>query len=259
MGLIDTNYPTSSEKATPEYVLAVFQDLHRHAAAIDPDVERDSELSFETTIQEWRLICDLLPWRELALEYNKLFEINCSKDRWRVVLEPAKTRTLLDVCNLVASEATRPKIRPAHLLGPPCRTAGAFLTVRSILQDQGAIGSNITPASDLLDYARLHWKPLLYSLIRIAPGALPTLHIRTPLYDAFIFGLLLALLSLMVSAMLMAPLGMLVSVVMGICCYVGVNLAAKLPPKSVEIRGLKTFRALSALLAGADNSEKASE
>jgi hypothetical protein len=46
--------------ATPEYVLAVFRDQYRQDCSIEYDAEPQLELTFETTIAEWRFWCTRL-------------------------------------------------------------------------------------------------------------------------------------------------------------------------------------------------------
>jgi hypothetical protein len=52
--------------ATPAYVLDVIRDQHRQQCGYDPMADSDAELTFETTIAEWRDACDLLDWRRLG-------------------------------------------------------------------------------------------------------------------------------------------------------------------------------------------------
>jgi len=70
---MNTRYPTIEEPATPEYVLAVLQDMHRQQCQYDSDAEPDVVLSFETSIAEWRDACDLLEWRGLGRAHNEVF------------------------------------------------------------------------------------------------------------------------------------------------------------------------------------------
>ena len=93
------------------------------------------QLSRASTIPEWREACDLLPWRELATAYNQLFQIECSPPEWKAVLVPAKERTLGDVCELLACHARIPRVREVNIFGAECLHAGAFLTIRALLQE----------------------------------------------------------------------------------------------------------------------------
>lgn len=119
-------YPVKKVAATSEYVLSVFCDMHRQVGEYDPDIDTSVELSFDTTIEEWRDACDLLDWRSLAKAYNQFWNIECSQEQWKAVLVPENEKRLGDVCQLIARHATRPVIRPVSLLGCTCSKAGPF-------------------------------------------------------------------------------------------------------------------------------------
>ena len=117
---MEPSYPTIDEPATANYVLEVLRDMHRQASQFDPEVERGVELSFETTVAEWRNACNLVEWRELGRAYNQIWGIQCTDSEWYRALEPARAMQLSDVCQLIARHATAPRIRPARLLGGDC-------------------------------------------------------------------------------------------------------------------------------------------
>lgn len=52
--------PVIEVPATPEYVLTVFQEQHRLYFLIDYDMLPREELTFETTVEEWREEMDLV-------------------------------------------------------------------------------------------------------------------------------------------------------------------------------------------------------
>jgi hypothetical protein len=52
--------PPTYLPATPDYVLAVIRDYHRQQCQFDREAEPDVELTFQTTIAEWRCSCILL-------------------------------------------------------------------------------------------------------------------------------------------------------------------------------------------------------
>ena len=73
---------------------------------------------------------------------------------WHAVLEPPRFRRLAEVCQLIASRAARPVIRPSRLLGSTCGPAGAFLTIRSLLHEAGAPADEIAPSTPLAHFTR---------------------------------------------------------------------------------------------------------
>ena len=122
---MDIHYPTIDKPATPEYVLAVLRDMHRQQCQHDPEADAHAVLSFDTTVAEWRDACDLLEWQQLGRGYNQFWGIACSDGESARVLEPPRFRRLADVCQLIASRAARPVIRPSRMSGSTCAPAGA--------------------------------------------------------------------------------------------------------------------------------------
>ena len=243
---MQVDYPMSKDQATPDYVLSVLQDLHRQTSQVDPEVDPYAALSFNTTVAEWRLACDLLPWRELGRTFNGFFDVNCSDDEWRAALEPSRNKTLRDVCEFIAVRCLRPQIRPAFLLGPPCATAGAFLTIRSLLRENGADVSGITPSAELSPYSRRYWRVFVEKMARLTPGALPAVRVRTPVYDCLVAGLLLAMICFAIGAITQAPYLILGSFLGGLAFYAGIWIATRyVLPSSVAFGDLRTFRDLA--------------
>jgi hypothetical protein len=250
-GDVDVRYPTIDEPATPEYVLAVLQDAHRQQCQHDPEADPDAVLTFESTVVDWRAACDLVGWRELGRAHNQLWGIACSDDEWREVLEPAGRRQLTGVCQLIAERTNRPRIRPARLLGSICAPAGAFLTIRSLLYAAGAPAGEIAPSTPLADYARRYAEVFLGPVSRLAPGALPPVRVRTPVYDSAVRGLLLAFVCVLVGGCS----GLHALTIAGIGLFVGSYAltwysARCLLPASVEFGELRTFRDLAVVVAG---------
>ncbi|HKA07329.1 MAG TPA: hypothetical protein VKD71_08735 [Gemmataceae bacterium] len=250
---VDVRYPTIDEPATPEYVLAVLRDMHRQLCQWDPEADPAAVVSFDTTVAEWRDACDLLSWRELGRAYNQVWGIACSDEEWRAVLEPARQRRLADVCQLIAACAARPVIRPSRLLGSSCAPAGAFLTIRSLLHEAGAPAGEIAPSTPLAAYTRRFAGVFLGPVSRLAPGALPPVRARTPVYNAAIWGILVAVVCLLVGAYGGVHFLTVAGVVLFASCYALTWYAARrLLPASVEFGELRTFRDLAIIVAAAN-------
>jgi hypothetical protein len=94
--------------ASPDYVLEVLRESHRHQCSFDPEADPTVELSFGSSVAEWRNACDLLGTKKLAEALNDIWGLTIPSSDWQAVLEPARSRTLRDVCGLIASpSATR--------------------------------------------------------------------------------------------------------------------------------------------------------
>lgn len=163
--------PTRS--MTKQDVLNTIRDSYRFAQKLDPEAEPGFDLTFDTTIQDWRAACDLLPARELGHALNSWFDVQFSDPDWIATLEPAKTATLGGVCKLIASEAKMPEIREFPVMGAECLSAGAFLTIRTALASEGVPLEEIRPSTPLEPIALKHLSSLITAVGRIAPGALP--------------------------------------------------------------------------------------
>lgn len=240
--------------ATPEYVLAVLVDEHRQQCELDPEADPDALLTFETTVEEWRDACDLLPWRALGRALDDDWHLGYSDSDWRSVLEPAKNRTLRDVCRFIADRATAAHVTPAKMMGQNCMSAGAFFAICSRLRNAGVDVSAISPSTPLADYTRKHTDVFLRSISRLAPNALPKVKIEHPWYDRCLMGiglsLLLGFLSILLANWKTEFLWLVATfVATGVVSYIGIWLAAKRPPKAVEFGDLKTFRDLAGLIA----------
>jgi hypothetical protein len=247
---MDVNYPTIDEPASPGYVLAVLQDMHRQQCQHDPEADRDTVLSLDTTIADWRAACDLVGWCELGRAHNEVWGITCSDAEWRAALEPADQKRLADVCQLIAAHAVRPVIRPARLLGTNCAPAGAFLTIRSLLHQAGAPAGEIAPSTPLAEYARQYASVFLGPVSRLAPGALPPVRIRTPVYDAALLGILVAMLCFLVGVCSGLHVLTIAGALLFASGYALIWYAARcLQPASVQFGELRTFRDLAVVVA----------
>ena len=246
---MDPCYPTIEEPATPEYVLAVLQDMHRQQCQYDSDADPGAVLSLNTTVAEWREACDLVEWRELGRAYNAVFGIRCSGAQWEGVLEPAETMRLGAVCRLIARFANQSRVRPARLFGCTSTAAGAFLTIRSLLHRAGASATEISPSTRLASYARHYADEFLGPISRLAPGSLPPVQMRIPVYDAAIRGCLTGALCLIVGLCGGWHLLTIAGALLFALCYALTWYAARcLLPASVEFDRLVTFRDLAVLV-----------
>lgn len=244
--------------ASAEYILEVLRDCHRHQCSFDPETEPDVELTFDTTVAEWRDACDLVGTKKLAEALNDDWGLTIPPSEWRAVLEPPTSRTLRDVCDLVASQATQANVLSVGHFGASSKAAGAFLAVRSLLLRAGANPKTVRPSLPVADVARRFPAVFLGPISKLAPGRLPTVAIRTPIYHAFvaIFGVgLLGLMGLMVAGWFgfsrwRAELAVAFAIVAAVG-FVGTWIAARLTgPTEVRFGTVVTFRDLAEVIGG---------
>jgi hypothetical protein len=227
----------------------VIRDSHRQQCQFDSEADPNVELTFETTVAEWRVACDLVDCRRLGRALDDEWRLGRPEAAWRSILEPDEKRTLRDVCEFIASGATRQTIEPLIILGANCFPAGVFLAIRSLLREAGADVDDVTPSTPLDEYTRRHLGVFLGPISRLAPNALPAVHVSTPLYDLSITGILLGLLAASAGC-LISPLLTAVGIVLTLASWAGTEITARhLLPSKVEFGSLRTFRDLAGVVA----------
>lgn len=250
------SWPPTYRSATSDDVLAVICDAHRQQCQFDSEAEPDARLGPETTVDEWRIACDLVDWRQLGRALNDDWGLDHSDAAWYAVLEPSRERRLGELCGFIARGALMPCIRPAGFFGTSCTAAGAFLSVRSILSDAGADVRAVAPSTPLAPYTRRHLSTFLGPISRLAPNALPAVKVSTPWYDSCLIGIVVGLL-IAVVGWFFSPLATTLGSVLAGVSYVEVWVAAAYPPSSVEFGTLRTFGDLSRVIAeGAQGDER---
>ncbi len=65
----------SEKKYSPHEILQILNDFYNCQAVFDPEVDPGEHLTFETTILDWRAICDLIEPKKLAKSYSDLFNL----------------------------------------------------------------------------------------------------------------------------------------------------------------------------------------
>jgi hypothetical protein len=187
---------TPRHNPTPEEVLAILVDQHRHQSQVDPEAEPDAVLTFASSIADWRSAFDLLGWRGLGQALNEEWAVNLSMAEWRVLLEPARQRTLRTLCEAISRQARIESLPDKGLLG--CRSAEgrALRALRAVLLRLGMPRDKIrttTPIAPLL--SKYGWR-LLSPCVRFVPGALPAVKHVGRIYRA----LLVVLASLIIAS-----------------------------------------------------------
>ncbi|WP_165219941.1 hypothetical protein [Aquisphaera insulae] len=242
--------------ATPEYVLDVIRDSHRQQCRFDPEADPSVALTFETTVAEWRDACDLVDWRRLGRALDQEWRLGRPDASWRAVLEPARSQTLRDVCEFIATGASRPVIRPLTTLGRSCRPAGAFLAIRSLLREAGTDVDQVSPSTPLHDYTRRHPAVFLGPISRLAPNTLPAVGVSMPWYEASSFAIPCIGLLLLIAGLFLGPGWTIAGVVVFLVGWAGSWLTAGLPPERVEFGDLRTFRDLARCLAESGDGQE---
>jgi hypothetical protein len=238
------------EPPSPEFVLEVLRDTHRHQCAYDPEADSDVLLSFETTVAEWRDAWDLVSTAALGAALNEVWGISVPTDAWRACLEPYRARTLRNVCDLIASHTRRTVIHTAGFLGASSVAAGAFLTVRALLLRAGAEAAEIRPSLPIASLARRYPHIFLGPISALAPGRLPTVIIRTPLYTAAVAALCVTFVASLALAKPYPALAFVAALLCGLVWAATWFLARRVAPAEVRFGPIQTFRDLAEVIAG---------
>ena len=101
-------------------------------------------------------------WADLISRHG----LSLPDDEWFATLKPS--HTVGDFCEAVASLNEVRVIEPSTVLGTRCETAGAFLTLKRMLADNGADVSHLGPSSEVGPY--LQERPEVFQWFRLATG-----------------------------------------------------------------------------------------
>lgn len=229
------------EPLTPEIVLAILRDSYVQQCQYDPEAESDMELTFESTIEDWRYACDLVAWKPLGRAMNKWFQVDYSDDQWHKVLEPADTKRLFGVCELISVKATRQAVVPLNIFGNRCLEAGAFVALRAALANSGIPVESLRPSTRLHPWVLKHWGGFSVAVGKVAPGVLPPVEIEKTLIQRFSFWLFgLGLVASFVGLFVEHELASLVAGGALVSGLVLMLFVSRLSPKRVSFGKLET-------------------
>lgn len=173
---MQSNLIVATRPAAPEDVLAVFKDQYRFQLKFDPEAEPDYEIDFALTVRDWTNACDLIRPSRLGPALGAEFGVEATRNDWLQVLKPVKKRTLKEVCEFISSRGGRvPVAKSYRIFGTRCRTAGAFLAIRAMLNEAGIDVRGLRPSCSVNEFIKNNNRhsALLNSMCRLAPGVLP--------------------------------------------------------------------------------------
>lgn len=242
----------TKSKPTAIDILAVLRDTHRHQCRCDPEADPGIDLSFDSTIQDWRYACDLVDWKPLAIALNDQWGIDLPLSTWRPLLNPARKQRLAGVCNLIADHAKIDRVVVPSILGRMCASAGVFFAVRELLERDGADVQDLRPSSPLSSYSIDHYRVFAGPISQLAPGLLPAIEIDHPEYDRASCALMICIFGLCVSLFLIkwVPFLWIPFAFGSALCWIWTSHAARnAKPAAVTFGDLKTIRDVCTTLA----------
>ena len=226
-----------SENEILEFIKADYKQRQQ----LDDIVYRDEILDFNTTIDDWRDICDLVDNDKLGDFFNVAFKLDITTSTWLSVFEPSYEKTLKDICLFVSEKATRESVEPIKLFGNECLNAGLFKTLMKNLQRHGVDTKNIRPSTRIEPLFRELGVLLIQEVNLLNPHALPPIDFKSNwIYKwgrrVFIscFGLIIIL-------------GLITNrfhwwvLILGIIAYLMMHLGVKINPSRARFENIDTF------------------
>lgn len=245
-------------KSRPDDILAILRDEHRHQSAYDPGADPDAVLTLDSSIEDWRIACDLVGWRQLAAALNSQWNLVVPLSEWKELLTPPRIKKLRGVCELLSASSRPKEVVIPLVFGRPCPSVGVFFAVRELLERDGADVSQLSPSSLISTYSINHSRVFEQDISQLAPGTLPAIKIINPEYERASGFLTLAMLLFFCSAIASFWLSYLwipfLIVVFVSAAWVN-HVARHSHPTSVTFGELKTIRDLCRSLASGKTNE----
>ncbi len=161
-------------KYQPEEILELLKAFYNFQSVFDPEVDKGCELTFDTTIEDWRMICDLLEPKELADYYHEFFSLSTPRIELEEILNNQRFNTLRDFSNYISKNAVKEKVVSIKLLGNDCLEAAIFKTLMSKLNKQGVDTTNIKPSSPFQPFFDNNLEAIMETANKLVPGSIST-------------------------------------------------------------------------------------
>lgn len=170
---------TAFTKYQPTEILEIIKANYRQQQQYDDIVLKNQELTFDTTVLEWRDICDLLDTTELWKYLNSYFRLSVDREIWLTQLEPEDEKTLGELCRFISIHADKDIIRPVSLFGSKCESAAIFKTFTSKLKDRGIDIAELRPSSKLEPLVQKYRSVVIEEINLLDPSVLPPIDYKT--------------------------------------------------------------------------------
>lgn len=237
--------------ATTEYVLEVLLDQARQERSNSLKLSEEEEIpvTLDSPLDTLFEACQLYDSALISI-FTKNW-LGLSESDWVQVVSGPQMHTVRDFCERIAARMTMPVISLETFIGRTCRPASAFLAIRSLLQEAGVDVADVAPSTSLSKVTRQHLDLFLGPIAKLAPGVLPTVQVKRPVWDTNWIGTAAILFYL-----LLCPLSVgygtaayLVSLFVLACLVIAAHAAKERDPVRVRFKNLRTFRDLSELIA----------
>lgn len=239
-------------KYSKDEILEILISAYNFQTEFDPVVIKGMELNYQTTIFEWRDICDLIEPEKLAKVYHESFNLKTPIIELEQLFIEEDKSTISDFCQYISEHAEKQNIEPIRILGQNCQTASIFRTLKQNLKEKGADISQLKPSSQINPFFLKYGGLLVDEVNRIAPGTLSEFEFkanklsrigRNIMFIGFFAGI-------GIWWIWSFNWFLLLPIVIGIVMF---QIGDKRQPEKININGFKTFREL---IYGMENKMK---
>ncbi len=231
---------TATTKYQPKEILEIIQANYKQQQQYDDIVLKNQELNFDTTILEWRDICDLLETNQLWQYLNFSFELDFDYKTWKTILESEDNKTLKELCEFISLNAEKEIIKPIKLFGQECQTAAIFRTFTNKLKNKGIDTSEIRPSSKLETLITKYGTVIIEEINHLDPTVLPPINYKTNwIYKWGLRTFMTLLLITIILGLLKSNLAWTTGIIAFIG-YLMTWIGAKLKPKQANFEDLET-------------------
>ena len=162
---------TKFERYTSEEILQILIDLYNCQVYFDVEVDAGHKLTFQTTIREWRDVCNQIKPIPLAKSYHAEYNIKADMSELINILSN-EDNTLEVFCNYIAENSIKPTIIPIVSLGSVCLEAAIFKTLKSELEKKCVDTTDFKPSTNFAGFFLKYTDEVFRVVSKLSPGTL---------------------------------------------------------------------------------------
>jgi hypothetical protein len=231
-----------SNKYSSQEVLQILIDSYYFQSELDPQVNKGEVFTYDTLIDDWRDLCNLLPPDRLAEYYHEIFNLSTDQEELKELLNN-KDNTLKTFCDYVAANGKKEILSPVVSMGVECLEASIFKALKHKLESKGFDTREFKPGAELESFLKIRGSILVESVIHLAPGALSRYSYKDNLLSrtgSWIIGISLIALSIA----LVTGTGYWLTGVAFTAGFISIWIGSKLKPAELKVQNFHTVRDL---------------
>jgi len=235
---------TEFKHYTSEEILQILIDSYNCQVSFCGDAYTRHQLTFQTTIGEWRKICDLDKPVHLAEYLRGVFNMDTNQSDLINLLSSEDITTLGILCNYIADHSIKATITPA-VSESLCLEVSIFKALKNELEKKGIDTTDFKPSANFAVFFLKYTEEIISIISKLSPGTLSYYK-----YKSTIMGKLSALLIL---SSIITPVAMVIfyhNITWHIIPLFVVTIIVKLisnkleSPNQYDISGYRTIRDL---------------